>query len=151
MVEGSFRTQEIELRNGAECRQDAFSIREKVFMDEQGYENEFDEIDEYAIHVVLYADGQAAGCAWVFPESDASNRWVIGRVAVLKEKRESGFGSLLVGECERAAQAQGATELCLHAQARLEGWYAAMGYERFGEVDYEDEGQPHIWMEKSLR
>ena len=25
-----------------------------------------------------------------------------------------------------------------------------MGYTRFGEVDYEDEGQPHIWMEKTI-
>lgn len=40
--------------------------------------------------------------------------------------------------------------MCLHAQARLEGWYGLMGYTRFGEVDYEDEGQPHIWMEKTV-
>ena len=44
----------------------------------------------------------------------------------------------------------GATEMCLHAQARLESWYGLMGYTRFGEVDYEDEGQPHIWMEKTI-
>ena len=66
------------------------------------------------------------------------------------QKREGGFGRMLVEECERVAIEAGATEMCLHAQARLEGWYGLMGYTRFGEVDYEDEGQPHIWMEKTI-
>ena len=57
---------------------------------------------------------------------------------------------MLVEECERAAiERAGATEMC--HQARLESWYGLMGYiPRFGEVDYEDEGQPHIWMEKTV-
>ena len=29
-------------------------IRQKVFMEEQGFENEFDGIDDTAIHIVLY-------------------------------------------------------------------------------------------------
>ena len=39
------------------------------FMDEQGYENEFDAIDEdpNCIHVTLYVDGELAGCSRVFP------------------------------------------------------------------------------------
>lgn len=139
----------IELRVGDECKEDAFSIRTKVFMEEQGYEDEFDDVDDYAAHIVLYKDGVAAGCARTFPEEAGSNRWAVGRVAVLPEFREGGFGRLLVEECERVAIERGAQEMCLHAQARLEPWYGSMGYARFGEVDYEDEGQPHIWMEKT--
>lgn len=150
MAEEQKVRRDIVLKSGEECKADAFAIRTKVFMEEQGYENEFDEIDESAIHVVLYADGAAAGCARVFPEQPGSARWAIGRVAVLPQNREGGFGRMLVEECERAAADCGARELCLHAQARLEGWYGSMGYVRFGEVDYEDEGQPHIWMEKEL-
>lgn len=138
----------IELRVGDECKEDAFFIRTKVFMEEQGYEDEFDDVDDYAAHIVLYKDGGAAGCARVFPEEPGSNRWAVGRVAVLPEFRECGFGRMLVEECERVAIERGAEEMCLHAQARLEPWYGSMGYVRFGEVDYEDEGQPHIWMEK---
>ncbi len=133
------------------CKSDAFAIRERVFMQEQGYEDEFDDIDDGACHVVLYRDGVAAGCARVFAEQEGARRWLVGRVAVLPEFREGGFGRMLVEECERVAREAGAQEMALHAQARLEGWYGSMGYVRFGEVDYEDEGQPHIWMEKELR
>ena len=49
---------------------DAFAVRRAVFMEEQGYENEFEPIDEdpSCIHVVLYAGKELAGCARVFPE-----------------------------------------------------------------------------------
>ena len=140
----------IELKRGKDAKEDAFAIRRRVFMEEQGYEDEFDEIDDACIHIALYRDGQAVGCARTFPEQEGSTRWAVGRVAVLPEAREGGFGRMLVEECERAAIDGGANELCLHAQARLEGWYGLMGYARFGEVDYEDEGQPHIWMEKTV-
>lgn len=33
---------------------EAQKIREIVFMEEQGFHNEFDEIDSYATHLVLY-------------------------------------------------------------------------------------------------
>lgn len=50
--------------------EDAAAVRRAVFMDEQGYENEFDDIDTDAacIHVTLYADDELAGCSRVFPE-----------------------------------------------------------------------------------
>ena len=49
--------------------EDAEHVRRVVFMEEQGYENEFDEIDEApsCIHVTIYVDGDVAGCARVFP------------------------------------------------------------------------------------
>lgn len=59
---------DIQLKTG--CFDDAALVRRVVFMDEQGYENEFDAIDEdpNCIHVTLYADGELAGCSRVFPE-----------------------------------------------------------------------------------
>ena len=53
-----------------DCFDDAALVRRAVFMDEQGYENEFDAIDEApsCIHVTLYVDGELAGCSRVFPE-----------------------------------------------------------------------------------
>lgn len=125
-------------------------MRKKVFMEEQGYEDEFDDIDDFATHITLHVDGACVACARCFPEEEGSSRYVIGRVATLPAWREHGFGRLLVNECECVAREAGATELCLHAQARLEPWYGSMGYTRFGDVDYEDEGQPHVWMEKKL-
>lgn len=129
----------VELKRGQEVKEDAFEIRRRVFMEEQGYTDEFDDIDDTCIHIVLYKNGEPAGCARTFSEPAGSTRWAVGRVAVLPEKREGGFGRMLVEECERAAIEAGATEMCLHAQARLESWYGLIGYTRFGEVDYEDE------------
>ena len=59
---------DIQLKTG--CFDDAALVRRAVFVDEQGYEIEFDQIDEASdcIHVTLYADGQLAGCSRVFPE-----------------------------------------------------------------------------------
>lgn len=59
---------DIQLKTG--CFEDAALVRRAVFMDEQGYENEFDAIDEApsCIHVTLYVDGELAGCSRVFPE-----------------------------------------------------------------------------------
>lgn len=138
----------IEIKRGE--RDDAFFIRTKVFVEEQGYENEIDEIDDFATHITAYIDGACAGCARVFPKDGEPGRWDIGRVAVLPSFREHGLGRILVEACESAACERGAQLLRLHAQARLEGWYASMGYTRIGEVDYEDEGQPHVWMERSI-
>ena len=45
---------DIQLKTG--CFDDAALVRRVIFMDEQGYENEFDAIDEdpNCIHVTLY-------------------------------------------------------------------------------------------------
>lgn len=132
-----------------DAKEDAFAIRTKVFVEEQGYENEFDDIDDRAIHVVVTDGGVSVGCARCFADDDPSC-YYIGRVATLPAFRHRGIGGMLVEACEDAARKQGARTIRLHAQARLESWYGAMGYVRFGEVDYEDEGQPHIWMAKNL-
>lgn len=44
----------------------------------------------------------------------------------------------------------GARLIKLHAQEYIRDLYAAEGYEQISEVDYEDEGQPHLWMAKRL-
>lgn len=38
---------------------EARKIREQVFVEEQGFENEFDELDAQVPHAVLFMDGQA--------------------------------------------------------------------------------------------
>ncbi|MFR8530009.1 MAG: hypothetical protein ACLVDB_02110 [Anaeromassilibacillus sp.] len=44
---------------GLEDNPEARRIRQAVFVDEQGFHNEFDEIDPEAWHVVLWEDGAA--------------------------------------------------------------------------------------------
>lgn len=141
---------DIEIKYGPHCKDDAFYVREKVFMDEQGYTDEFDDIDDQAIHFALYKANQPIGCARAYVDPADGTRYIVGRVAVLPKFRKGGYGQLLVRECENAIREKGGHEVRLHAQEYVEGWYSAMGFERFGEVDYEDEGQPHIWMKKVL-
>lgn len=154
-------------------RDAAFDIRRAVFMEEQGYENEFEAIDDdpACIHVVAYANGEPVGCARVFPEKlertlspeipqspacpldegvQPGEIYLLGRVAVLPATRRRGLGGELVRACERAAAAAGARVIKLHAQEYIRGLYAAEGYEQISAVDYEDEGQPHLWMAKGL-
>ena len=54
-------------------------IRVDVFMKEQGFEDEFDEIDETAKFVLLSIDGKAAGTCRYFP-SDTVGDAHIGRM-----------------------------------------------------------------------
>lgn len=153
--------------------EDAAAVRRAVFMDEQGYENEFDDIDTDAacIHVTLYVDDELAGCSRVFPEpleraADPSaptspacelddgvspaETYVMGRVAVLAPFRRRGLASKIVEASAAAARKAGAKLMKLHAQEYVIPLYLKLGYTQIAPVDYEDEGQPHAWMAKRL-
>ena len=62
---------------------DIKQIRIDVFMKEQGFEDEFDEIDETAKFVLLSIDGKPSGTCRYFP-SDVAGDAHIGRMAVRK-------------------------------------------------------------------
>ena len=51
---------------------DAKMIRESVFMKEQGFENEFDEIDDIAIHIVLYDNKNPVATCRIFKEDEGA-------------------------------------------------------------------------------
>ena len=127
---------------------EAKEIREEVFMTEQGFVNEFDDIDSIATHLVLFWEGQPAGVCRFFPIKEPGV-WDFGRLAVRKAYRDKHLGSLLVQEAERQIRDQGGAKLALMAQIRVQKFYEKNGYTPFGEP-CDDEGCPHIWMEKLL-
>lgn len=133
---------------------DARLVRTRVFMEEQGFQDEFDAVDDdpRTIHVTLYEDDALVGCARTFPDPDHPDqpgRWVFGRLAVLPEARHGGFGGKLLADSERLAREAGATEMHLHAQCRVASFYERTGYEQYGPVEL-DEHVEHIWMKKAL-
>ena len=138
---------DIQLKTG--CFDDAALVRRVVFMDEQGYENEFDAIDEdpNCIHVTLYVDGELAGCSRVFPEELER---AADAVAVLPSMRRRGLASAIVEASEACARDAGAKLIKLHAQEYVLPLYVKAGYTQIAPVDYEDEGQPHVWMAKRV-
>lgn len=123
-------------------------IREEVFMQEQGFKNEFDDLDNLSKHIILELEGSPVGTCRFYRE-DKTTTFIIGRVAVRKAYRAMHFGSMLIEAAEKEAKKMGASRMILHAQCSAEPFYSQLGYRAFGALD-EDEGCPHVWMEKFL-
>lgn len=121
-------------------------IREEVFVREQGFQEEFDSIDGFATHILVSVEGEPAGICRVFWDED-KGLFLLGRVAVRRHFRGKGIGTALVTAAEEQVRAMGGTSLHLHAQCRITGFYEAVGYTPYGEIE-DDQGCPHIWMEK---
>lgn len=125
---------------------EAKKIRQSVFVEEQGFHNEFDEIDDNALHLVVF-DQEAIGCARMFSQN---NIMVLGRIAVIKEKRALHIGSQILNALESKAKELGFQEVVLSAQVNAYHFYEKNGYQREGE-EYMDEHCPHIQMRKILK
>ncbi len=129
--------------------EEARNIRVNVFVDEQGFNEEFDTVDNYAIHFLAFnSDGTPLGTCRIFCKGD-NRTYYLGRLAVLKEYRGLKVGSTLIHECEMTAQKLGASEIMLHSQCRAKDFYLKCGYTEFGEIE-DEEGCPHIWMKKYI-
>lgn len=139
---------EIRITQGIEAAPEAVLIRKAVFMEEQGFENEFDSVDTYAFHAVLFTDENIpAACGRLY--SNDSKCFIIGRIAVQKPFRGKGLGERIVKALENKARELGGHETELSAQVRAMGFYEKLGYFPFGE-EYLDEYCPHISMRKKL-
>lgn len=124
--------------------QDAKDIRIEVFMKEQGFKNEFDEIDTISHHIVVFDEGKPIGTCRFFKEN---NHYTIGRVAVLKKYRNLHIGNSLLESAENEIKKLNGDLIVVHAQVRICPFYEKQGYIQFGQID-DDEGVPHMWMKK---
>lgn len=127
--------------------EDAKYIRTTVFVDEQGFKEEFDTTDGYSKHIVIYDNGRAAAAGRFF--TDDGKEYHIGRVAVLKPYRKLGCGRKIMDIIEDDIKKTGAERIVLSAQIRAEGFYEKCGYTATGTV-YLDEHCEHIKMYKEI-
>ena len=127
--------------------QEAKNIRIEVFMKEQGFENEFDDIDTISHHIVVFDEEKPIGTCRFFKEN---NHYTIGRVAVLKKYRNQHIGNLLIRTAEKEIKKLNGDLIVVHAQVRICLFYEKQGYIQFGHVD-DDEGVPHMWMKKKIQ
>ena len=127
---------------------DEKQIRQEVFMSEQGFEIEFDDIDNNSTHMMLYSDDDAVGCCRFFP-GEASGEYIIGRIAVRKAYRGQSMGKRIVEMAIQHIKDKGASKISLSAQVQAKGFYEALGFRAKGDV-YLDEHCPHVHMEKVL-
>lgn len=123
-------------------------IREAVFMKEQGFKNEYDDIDNRAIHLVLYVDDEPAATCRIF-FSDEHKCYMIGRLAVLSEYRGTNLSKKILENAQSEIRKQGGKITMLSAQYRLKKFYENIGYKVKGDT-YLDEGCPHILMSMEL-
>jgi ElaA protein len=122
---------------------DLLALRAAVFVVEQRCVYlDPDGLDPDAVHVLARVSGRLVGAARLLPPSIAG-QWRIGRVVVAAERRGTGLGRALVQAAQ--AQAQGAQQIHLAAQAHLAAFYGSLGYRVSGPVHDED-GIPHVEM-----
>lgn len=125
---------------------EAIQIREQVFIQEQGFCNEFDEIDSIASHIVLFDNEIPVATARFLIEDDS---YVIGRIAVIKDYRGKHIGAEVLYYVEKNVEVFGGKCLKLHAQFDKKQFYEKQGYIAYGGIDL-DEDCPHIWMSKII-
>ena len=127
---------------------EAQKIREAVFMEEQGFHNEFDEIDSYATHLVLY-DEKIPIATCRFFRQESYEDYFIGRIAVIKEYRGKNIGADLLKEAETQIKNIDGKRIFLHAQCRAKKFYEKQGYSSYGDIALV-ENCPHVWMFKKV-
>ena len=127
----------MEFKISNELTKDEMFIREEVFMQEQGFKNEFDDIDDSATHIVLYDDGSPVGCCRVYPD-EAVGRFIFGRLAVRKKYRGQDIGRKIMEKAIEYLSSIGASYISLSAQIQAKGFYANFGFMEEGE-EYLDE------------
>lgn len=88
-------------------------IRQQVFVEEQGFVNEFDDIDHEAYHAVIYTGGYPIATGRLFDENGEAH---IGRICVRKAYRGRDLGRMIVEALEKQAEKVGYKEVGLSAQ-----------------------------------
>ncbi|MBM7604024.1 putative GNAT family N-acyltransferase [Metabacillus crassostreae] len=126
--------------------EDAYFVRKTVFVDEQQVplEEEIDQHEDEATHVVLYDDHQPSGAGRV---RIVDGYGKIERICVMKSARKKGVGKVIVTKLEELATKQGVKKLKLNAQTHAILFYNKLGYEVVSE-EFMDAGIPHVTMVK---
>lgn len=129
--------------------EEAVLIRQSVFVEEQGFHEEFDSIDNNAVHLVLF-DGNTPVATCRFFKDKEPGTYIIGRIAVMRTHRGNNLGSALLIKASQLIKEAGGIKISLHSQKRVKEFYEKQGYQVSGEEDF-DEGCPHIWMYKEIK
>lgn len=131
-------------------RQDAYLIRNTVFVQEQKVPEEL-ELDQYEAdseHFVAYDPlGKPIGAGRLRPLSDTEAK--VERICVLKTGRGQGIGQSLMHKIEQVAREKGIRTLSLHAQDLAVSFYHRLGYTTVSSP-FEEAGIIHVKMKKNL-
>ena len=122
------------------------ALRRAVFIEEQGIdeEDEIDDLDEGATHILARVEGAPVGTARLLISGTTGK---IGRICVMKSQRGTGLGAALVDHSVEVLKARGdLNRIALGAQEYAIGFYEKLGFRVCGPI-YDDAGIPHREME----
>lgn len=142
----------IEILSGEEGLKSAWSVREEVFVKEQGIDPsiELDRFDHISEHLLLKKDRKVIGTGRLYKHKGI---WYIGRMAVLSNLRHQGLGQLILKGLLKRAQEKGAESVTLHSQLPVVKFYEKRGFQPKGQ-EFKEAGIPHIemvWIMPDLR
>ncbi|WP_251515913.1 MULTISPECIES: GNAT family N-acetyltransferase [Staphylococcus] len=128
--------------------EDAFEVRKKVFVEEQGVplENELDAHDKTSTHFIGYEENIPFATGRLRAVDDKAK---IERVAITKQFRKSGNGKKLMNFIEQYAKDEGFSKVTLNAQCQAQKFYETLGYQAEGSV-FMEENIEHIVMSKKF-
>ena len=120
----------------------AFSIRRKVFVEEQGVDAnlEYDKEDQATHYLMLLAGKPVAAARWRETEKGIK----LERFAVLPEFRNRGFGEIILDAVLKDVAGSG-KPIYLHSQARAVPFYERNGFVKEGEM-FVEAGIEHYYM-----
>jgi predicted GNAT family N-acyltransferase len=119
----------------------AFALRREVFVWEQKVpeEEEHDEYDLTATHMVAVAEGEVVGTLRLIALPEHIK---IGRVAVRQAFRGKGIARAMMLAAMAHARSQGQERFYLTAQSDKLGLYEKLGFVAYG-PEFQDGGMPH--------
>ena len=125
------------------------ALRQRVFVVEQQCAFlDADGRDAAAEHLLMRDGPELAAYLRVLAPGAQFDTFTIGRVVVSPERRGEQLGRRVMEEGIRRVQgARGPVAISVGAQARLERFYASLGFVRVSEL-YDEDGIPHIDMRR---
>jgi predicted GNAT family N-acyltransferase len=144
-IRGDFHVELCDWANAAD-REALSGVRESVFVHEQHVprDMEIDDDDPRSTQVLARAaDGTPVGSGRL------ARNGFIGRMAVLRDWRGRGVGTMLLNTLLDQARVQKLGTVSMHAQRDAVSFYARHGFTPEGEV-FEEAGIPHVLMRRSL-
>ena len=122
-------------------------IREEVFVREQGFINEIDDLEDSSFHLLYKYNNNYVACSRFYELKDGIYK--LGRVAVLKEYRNKKIGTLMMECVFEYLRLLGAKTIIVHSQIQAQEFYKKNGFRVIGDI-FLEENYPHIEMIKEL-
>ncbi|WP_439133882.1 GNAT family N-acetyltransferase [Pseudomaricurvus sp.] len=128
-------------------QEDLYKVRYQVFVVEQNVpaEMELDDRDEHCCHALITLNREPVATGRI----DLEDHGRIGRVAVMQNSRQYGWGRKIMEALEEEARRAGLKSVWLHAQESALGFYEKLGYQVHGDA-FMEAGILHKPMDKTL-